>query len=107
VVAADVKRTHRLERPVIPKPISPTELRQNLDSVLREVARGQNQYLVTSMDDDEVMMLSRAQYNAIVAERDLLRELREGEGDVAAGRTYTPTEVRALLTKRRRAMRKR
>jgi prevent-host-death family protein len=107
VEAADVKRTHRLERPVIPKPISPTELRQNLYSVVREVARGKNQYLVTSADDDGVVMLSRAEYNAIVAERDLLRELREGEGDVAAGRTYTPSEVRASLTKRRGAKRQR
>jgi prevent-host-death family protein len=86
---------------MIPKPISPTELRQNLYNVVREVARGKNQYLVTSADDDGVVMLSRAEYNAIVAERNLLRELREGEGDVAAGRTYTPTEVRAFLTKRR------
>jgi prevent-host-death family protein len=107
VVAAYVKTYARLESPVIPKPISPTELRQNLYNVVREVARGKNQYLVTSADDDGVVMLSRAEYNAIVAERNLLRELREGEGDVAAGRTYTPMEVRAFLTKRRPAKRKR
>lgn len=71
---------------MIPKPITPTELRQNLYSVVREVARGENQYLVTPSDDEGVVMLSREAYNAIIAERDLMRDLREAEADIVAER---------------------
>ena len=85
---------------MIPKPISPTELRQKLYAVVREVARGEGEYLVTPSDEAGVVMLSREAYNALVAERDLLRDLRRAEADVAAGRTYSTTEVRAFLAKR-------
>lgn len=84
---------------MIPKPISPTELRQNLYNVVREVSRGQNQYLVTPSEEDGVVMMSRADYNALVAERDLLRDVRQAEADVAAGRTHSPADVRAFLVK--------
>ena len=87
---------------MIPKPISPTELRHKLYTVVREVARGRNQYLVTPSEEDGVVMLSRTAYNAIIAERDLLRDLRRGEADVAAGRTSTTAEVRAFLVRRQR-----
>jgi prevent-host-death family protein len=85
---------------VIPKPISPTELRQNLYNVVREVASGRQQYLITPSDDEAVVMLSREEYNAIIAERDLLRDLRRAEADVAAGRTHTPVEARRFLAER-------
>lgn len=85
---------------MLPKPISPTELRQNLYNVVREVARGKHQYIVTPTDEEGVVMLSRAEYNALVAERDLLRDLRQAEADVAAGRTHSTAAVRSSLAKR-------
>lgn len=91
---------------MIPKPISPTELRQKLYSVVREVARGANQYLITPSDEEGVVMLSREDYNAIIAERDLLRDLRKAEADIAAGRIHTTTEVRASLAARGKRKRK-
>jgi PHD/YefM family antitoxin component YafN of YafNO toxin-antitoxin module len=84
---------------VIPKPISPTELRQNLYTVVREVARGENQYLVTPSEEDGVVMLSRGDYNAIIAERDLMRDLRKAEADVSAGRLWSTKEVRTFLAR--------
>ena len=86
---------------MLPKPISPTELRQNLYSVVREVAREGTQYLITPSEDEGVVMLSREAYNAIIAERDLLRDLRQAEADLAEGRTYSLAEVRASLAKRK------
>jgi PHD/YefM family antitoxin component YafN of YafNO toxin-antitoxin module len=91
---------------MIPKPISPTELRQNLYAVVREVASGEGEYLVTPSDGEGVVMLSREAYNALVAERDVLRDLRRAEADVAAGRTHSTTEVRAFLAKRAAAGRR-
>lgn len=91
---------------MIPKPISPTDLRQNLYSVVREVASGKARYLVTPGEGDGVVMLSRDEYNAIVAERELLRDLREAEADVAAARTFTTAEVRASLSRRRNQSRR-
>ena len=86
---------------MIPKPITPTDLRQNLYAVVREVASGKSLYLVTPGEGNAVVMLSRDEYNAMLTERELLRDLREAEGDVAAGRTFTPTQVRAALARGR------
>ena len=85
---------------MLPKPIGPTELRQNLYNIVREVSQGERQYLVTPSEGDAVLMLSCNAYNALVAERDLLRDLRKAEADIAAGRTYSGREVRALVADR-------
>ena len=87
---------------MLPKTIGPTELRQNLFSIVREVSLGGRQYLVTPGQGEAVLMLSRDDYNALVAERDLLRDLRSAEADIAVGRTYSPREVRAIIGNRRK-----
>ena len=99
-VRYSVRTTH--EAQMIPKPISPTELRQRLYSVVREVARGKNQYLVTPADEESVVMLSRETYNAIIEERELLRDLVHGEADIREGRTKSSAEVLASLQRRTR-----
>ena len=86
---------------MIPKTITPTELRQNLYGIVREIATKGHRYLVTPNDGDAVVMCSRDDYNALVAERELLRDLREAEADISAGRTLTSTEVRASLATRK------
>jgi PHD/YefM family antitoxin component YafN of YafNO toxin-antitoxin module len=92
---------------MIPKPITPTELRQNLFSVVREIATEGEQYLVTLSDGESVVMCSRSDYNALIEERQLLRDLRKAEADFAAGRTYTTSQVVAGLKAERARMAKR
>jgi antitoxin YefM len=85
---------------MIPKTITPTELRQNLYRIVREVASKGHRYLITPDAGEAVVMCSRDDYNALVAERQLLRDLREAEADIAAGRTLTTAEVRQSLAVR-------
>jgi len=82
---------------MIPKTITPTELRQNLYGIVHEVASKGNRYLITPSEGDAVVLCSRDDFNALVAERQLLRDLREAEADLAAGRIFTSAEVRASL----------
>lgn len=89
------------EPTMIPKPITPTELRKTLYAVVREVASQGQLYLITQSEGDAVVMCSREEYNALVAERQLLRDLRDAEADIMAGRTYTTTDVRASLGRKR------
>ena len=91
---------------MIPKTITPTELRQNLYGIVHEVASKGNRYLITPNEGDAVVLCSRDDFNALVAERQLLRDIRDGEADIAAGRTFTSAEVRASLSRRGKARRK-
>ena len=86
---------------MIPKSITPTDLRANLYAVVREVASKGQRYLVTPNEGDSVVICSREEYNALVAERELLRDLREAEADVAAGRTHSIADVRGFVSKQR------
>jgi PHD/YefM family antitoxin component YafN of YafNO toxin-antitoxin module len=84
---------------MIPKTLSPTELRNNLYGVVREVASQGCRYLITPSEGDSVVLCARAEYNALVAERQLLRDLREAEADVVAGRIQTTAAVRTVLAR--------
>jgi prevent-host-death family protein len=84
---------------MIPKSITPTDLRANLYAVVREVASKGQRYLVTPSEGESVVICSREEYNALVEERALLRDLREAEADVAAGRTHTIAAVRGFMSK--------
>ena len=86
---------------MIPKSITPTDLSANLYAVVREVASKGQRYLVTPNEGESVVICSREEYNALVAERALLRDLREAEADVAAGRTHSTADVRGFISKRR------
>ena len=86
---------------MIPKVLSPTELRNNLYGVVRDVASHGGRYLITSSDGDSVVLCAREEYNALVAERQLLRDLREAEADIAAGKLHTPAAVRTMLAHKR------
>ena len=90
---------------MIPKTITPTELRQNLYGIVREVASKGHRYLITPDKGEAVVMCSRDDYNALVAERQLLRDLREAEADIAEERTSTTSEVRASMAARARKKR--
>jgi prevent-host-death family protein len=86
---------------MIPKSITPTDLRANLYAVVREVASKGQRYLVTPNEGESVVICSREEYNALVAERALLRDLREAEADVAAGRTHSIADVRGFIARQR------
>ena len=86
---------------MLPKTITPTELRKNLYGIVHEVTSKGHRYLITPSEGDSVVLCSRNDYNALVAERDLLRDLREAEVDIAAGRTFTIAEVRKELASKR------
>lgn len=86
---------------MIPKSISPTDLRKELYAVVHEVASKGQRYLITPSEGESVVLCSRAEYNSLVAERELLRDLREAEADVAAGRSYSTAEVRGFVSKLR------
>ena len=88
---------------MIPKSITPTDLRANLYAVVREVASKGQRYLVTPNEGESVVICSREEYNALVSERALLRDLREAEADVAAGRTHSIADVRGFMSKRRKS----
>ena len=85
---------------MIPKSITPTELRKRLYGVVHDVASKGYRYLVVPNEGESVVICSRDEYNALVAERELLRDLREAEADVAAGRTHTPAEVRRFISRK-------
>ncbi len=82
---------------MIPKTISPTDLRKNLYAVVKDVGAGKAQYLVTPSEGESVVICSRGEYERIVEERELLRDLRAAEADIKAGRVYTTAQVRAEL----------
>lgn len=86
---------------MIPKTITPTELRQNLYGIVREVALKGHRYLITPDNGEAVVMCSRDDYNSLIAERQLLRDLRESEADIVAGRIFSSAEVRASLAARK------
>jgi len=86
---------------MIPKSITPTDLRKELYSVVHEIASKGQRYLITPSEGESVVMCSRADYNALVAERKLLRDLREAEADLAAGRTHTIAELREFVMKQK------
>lgn len=85
---------------MIPKTISPTDLRKNLYAVVKDVAAGKAQYLVTPSEGESVVICSRAEYTQILEERELLRDLRAAEADIKAGRLIpheaVMKELRAL-----------
>src|SRR3954468_24271418 len=91
---------------MITKTITPTELRQNLYGIVRQVASKGHRYLITPDNGEAVVMCSRDDYNALVAERQLLRDLRESEADIAQGRTFTTEQVRRSIAVRAREMKK-
>ncbi|HUQ48432.1 MAG TPA: type II toxin-antitoxin system Phd/YefM family antitoxin [Gemmatimonadaceae bacterium] len=85
---------------MIPKTITPTELRQNVYGIVREVATKGHRYLITPDGGEAVVLCSRDDYNALIAERQLLRDLRQSEADLAEGRIFTTAEVRRSIRER-------
>lgn len=84
---------------MIPKTISPTDLRKQLYAVVKDVGAGKAQYLVTPSEGESVVICSRGDYEKILEERDLLRSLRAGEADIQAGRVVSHEDVVKELRK--------
>jgi PHD/YefM family antitoxin component YafN of YafNO toxin-antitoxin module len=87
---------------LIPKTISPTELRQNLYEIVREIGSKGHRYLVTPNEGEAVVMCSREDFNGLLAKIELLRDIRCSEADIKAGRTYSTAEVRESIERKKR-----
>lgn len=87
---------------MIPKTISPTELRQNLYEVVREIGSKGHRYLVTPNEGEAVVMCSREDFNGLLADIELLRDICNAEAGIRAGRTLSPGEVRASIARKKK-----
>lgn len=87
---------------MIPKTISPTELRQNLYEIVREIGSKGRRYLVTPNEGEAVVMCSREDFNGLLADIELLRDILSAEADIRAGRTLSTAEVRASIAARKK-----
>lgn len=85
---------------MIPKSISPTELRRNLYEVVREIGSKGHRYLVTPNEGEAVVMCSREDFNGLLADIQLLRDICASEADIRAGRTFSTAEVRASIARK-------
>lgn len=87
---------------MIPKTISPTELRQNLYEIVREIGSKGHRYLVTPNEGEAVVMCSREDFNGLLADIELLRDICNAEADIRAGRTLSSAEVRASIARKKK-----
>ena len=68
----------------MPKIKSATELRSTLYETLNEVAHGDPQ-VITHKRGEAVVLISQEKFNAIIEEKDVLREIAAGVAELDAG----------------------
>ena len=86
----------------IPKIKSATVFRNDLYETLKDVARG-TPCLVTQKSGDSVVLLSQTEYNRMLEEQDLLRNIAAGVSDLEAGRSMSH---KAAITRLRKLQEK-
>ncbi len=69
----------------IPKIKSATVFRNDLYETLKEVGKG-IPYLVTQKDGDSVILISQTEYNRLLEEQDVLRNIAAGVADLESGK---------------------
>ncbi|HLG18635.1 MAG TPA: type II toxin-antitoxin system Phd/YefM family antitoxin [Bdellovibrionota bacterium] len=69
----------------IPKVKSATVFRNDLYETLKEVGNG-TPYLVTQKDGDPVVLISQTEYNRLLAEQVVLRNIAAGVADLESGK---------------------
>lgn len=79
------------------KPVSVTELRQHAGRVLRRACGSNQPIVVTEKGKPQAVLLSLAAYADLRAspEREMLRSIRRGRREIAAGRFSTLDQVMA------------
>jgi prevent-host-death family protein len=68
----------------MPKVQSATELRSHLYETLDEVARGEPQ-IITHKRGESVIIISQEKFNALIDEREVLREISIGTAELNQG----------------------
>lgn len=69
----------------IPKVKSATVFRSDLYETLKEVGKG-TPYVITQKDGDAVVLISQTEYNRLLEEQNLLRNIAAGVADLEAGK---------------------
>lgn len=82
----------------IPKIKSATGFRSELYETLREVGNGVP-YLITQKDGDSVVLISQTDYNRLLAEQDVLRNIAAGVADLESGKAVPHRTAVAHLRK--------
>jgi prevent-host-death family protein len=79
------------------KPVSVTELRANLSRVVRRVRSSHEPIVLTERGKPSAVLLSLEAYAALRGnpEREMLRSIRRGQREIAAGRFFTLDQVMA------------
>ena len=84
----------------MPKIKSATELRSTLYETLHEVAEGDPQ-VITHKRGEAVVLISQEKFNAIIDEKEVLKEIAAGVAELDAGLGIPHDEVVAQLKARR------
>ena len=83
----------------MPKVKSATELRNNLYETLDEVAHGDPQ-IITHKRGDSVVIISQEKFNALVEEKEVLKELALGVAELDKGLGIPHKEVKRQMLKK-------
>lgn len=83
---------------MIPKTKTATSFRQDLYDSLKAVADGDT-LVVTQKQGGNVVLISQDEYNRILGERELLRSIATGVGDLEAGRKHDHKDAVSRLKK--------
>ena len=85
----------------IPKIKSATEFRNSLYETLNEVAQGDPQ-LITHKRGEAVVLISQEKFNAMIDEKDVLREIAAGTAELDNGLGIPHDKVVSELKARRK-----
>lgn len=83
----------------MPKVQSATELRSNLYETLDEVSRGEPQ-IITHKRGESVIIISQEKFNALIDEREVLREISLGVSQLGRGEGIPHAIVKERMLKK-------
>lgn len=83
----------------MPKVQSATELRSHLYETLDEVSRGEPQ-IITHKRGESVIIISQEKFNALIDEREVLREISLGVSQLGRGEGIPHSAVKERMLKK-------
>lgn len=83
----------------MPKVQSATELRSHLYETLDEVSRGEPQ-IITHKRGESVIIISQEKFNALIDEREVLREISLGVSQLGRGEGISHSAVKERMLKK-------
>lgn len=76
----------------LPKVKNATQFRETLYETLRKVSEGEA-HLITQKENDPVILISQKAFDLLVDERETLRAMALGSGELDAGRAISHAEA--------------